>query len=109
MKINLINSNFEHDYAHMLLTSRGVEDVDAFLNPTIQHLNSPLNLKSIQIGAAMYLRIATNDSSRILIVVDSDNDGYTSAAIIYKYTKRLNPNCQVDYWLHEGKQHGLQE
>lgn len=109
MKINLINSNFEHDYAHMLLTSRGVEDVDAFLNPTIQHLNSPLNLKSIQIGAAMYLRIATNDSSRILIVVDSDNDGYTSAAIIYKYTKRLNPNCQVDYWLHEGKQHGLQD
>ena len=109
MKINLINSNFEHDYANMLLTSRGVEDVDAFLNPTIQHLNSPLNLKSIQIGAAMYLRIATNDSSRILIVVDSDNDGYTSAAIIYKYTKRLNPNCQVDYWLHEGKQHGLQD
>lgn len=109
MKINLINPNFEHDYAHMLLTSRGVEDVDAFLSPTIQHLNSPLNLKSIQIGAAMYLRIATNDSSRILIVVDSDNDGYTSAAIIYKYTKRLNPNCQVDYWLHEGKQHGLQD
>lgn len=39
----------------------------------------------------------------------SDCDGYTSAAIIYQYTKLLNPNCQIDYWLHEGKQHGLQD
>lgn len=112
MKVNLINSNFEQDYAHMLLTSRGVEDVKAFLNPTIKYLNDPLNLKSIQIGAAMYLRIVMNDKppySRVLIVVDSDNDGYTSAAIMYQYTKRLNCHCKVDYWLHEGKQHGLQD
>lgn len=112
MKVNLINSNFEQDYAHMLLTSRGVKDVEAFLNPTIKYLNDPLNLKSIQIGAAMYLRIVMNDKtpySRVLIVVDSDNDGYTSAAIMYQYTKRLNCHCKVDYWLHEGKQHGLQD
>ena len=109
MKINLINSNFESDYAHMLLLSRGVENVEEFLNPTIKYLNPPTNLKGIGVGAAMYLRIVKNDNSRILIVVDSDNDGYTSAAIIYKYTKRLNENCTVDYWLHEGKQHGLQD
>lgn len=112
MKVNLINSNFEQDYAYMLLTSRGVEDVEAFLNPTVKYLNDPLNLKSIQIGAAMYLRIVMNDKppySRVLIVVDSDNDGYTSAAIMYQYTKRLNCHCKVDYWLHEGKQHGLQD
>ena len=112
MKINLVNANFESDYAKMLLSSRGVEDVDAYLNPTIAHLNSPLNLKSISAGAAMYLRTVMNDNppySKVLIVVDSDNDGYTSAAIIYQYTKRLNCHCQVDYWLHEGKQHGLQD
>ena len=112
MKINLINPNFEHDYAHMLLMSRGVEDVNAFLNPAREHLQSPTNLKGMAAGAAMYLRIVTNDKppySRVLIVVDSDNDGYTSAAIIYQYTKRLNCHCQVDYWLHEGKQHGLQD
>ena len=109
MKINLINPNFEHDYSWMLLTSRGVEDVDAFLNPTREYLQPPTNLKGMAAGAAMYLRIAQSDTSRILIVVDSDNDGYTSAAIIYQYTKRLNPNCNIDYWLHEGKQHGLQD
>ena len=112
MKINLVNTNFESDYARMLLTSRGVEDVDAFLNPTREYLQSPTNLKGINVGAAMYLRVVMNDKppySRILIVVDSDNDGYTSAAIMYQYTKRLNCHCKVDYWLHEGKQHGLQD
>lgn len=39
----------------------------------------------------------------------SDNDGYTSAAIIYQYTELINPNAKIDYWLHEGKQHGLQD
>ena len=109
MKINLVNPNFDHDYSWMLLSSRGVEDVKAFLNPTREHLQPPTNLKGIAAGAAMYLRIAQSDTSRILIVVDSDNDGYTSATIIYQYTKRLNPNCNIDYWLHEGKQHGLQD
>ena len=108
MKINLINPNFEHDYAHMLLMSRGVEDVDAFLNPTRSHLQSPLGLKNIRTAAALYTRVV-KANGKVLIIVDSDNDGYTSAAIIYQYTKRLNPNCQIDYWLHEGKQHGLQD
>jgi single-stranded-DNA-specific exonuclease len=108
MKINLVNANFEQDYAKMLLISRGVEDVDAFLNPTREHLQSPLNLKNIRTAAALYTRVV-KAGGKVLIIVDSDNDGYTSAAIIYQYTKRLNPNCQVDYWLHEGKQHGLQD
>lgn len=109
MKINLVNTNFEHDYSWMLLSSRGVEDVDAFLKPTREHLQPPTNLKGVAVGAGMYLRVVNNENSRVLIVVDSDNDGYTSAAIMYQYTKRLNPNCKVDYWLHEGKQHGLQD
>jgi single-stranded-DNA-specific exonuclease len=108
MKINLVNANFGQDYAKMLLTSRGVEDVDAFLNPTREHLQSPLNLKNIRTAAELYTRVV-KAGGKVLIIVDSDNDGYTSAAIIYQYTKRLNPNCQVDYWLHEGKQHGLQD
>ena len=109
MKINLVNANFEQDYAKMLLISRGVEDVDAFLNPTREHLQPPTNLKGMAAGAGLYLRVVNAENSKVLIVVDSDNDGYTSAAIMYQYTKRLNPNCQVDYWLHEGKQHGLQD
>ena len=109
MKINLINENFTNDYVANLLRARGVEDVEGYFHPRAEFLQSPTDLKNIRLAAVLYTRIALKENSRILIVVDSDNDGYTSAAIIYQYTKRLNPNCQLDYWLHEGKQHGLQD
>ena len=112
MKCNLVNPNFQSDYARSLLKARGVEDVDAFMEPSAAHLQSAHDLKNIGTAAALYLRIVLNDQppySRILIIVDSDNDGYTSAAIIYQYTKQVNCHCQIDYWLHEGKQHGLQD
>ena len=112
MKYNLINENFTSDYAVNLMRSRGIADLEQYKTPGCEFLSSPTNLKNIAAGAAMYLRVVMNDKppySKVLIVVDSDNDGYTSAAIIYQYTKRLNCHCQVDYWLHEGKQHGLQD
>ena len=112
MKIKLINENYDSDYVANLLRARGVKDVDAYFNPTRDYLQEPTDLKNIRLAAALYTRIVLNDKppySRVLIVVDSDNDGYTSAAIMYQYTKRLNCHCQVDYWLHEGKQHGLQD
>lgn len=111
VKINLINTNFTSNYVDNLLKARGVVDVEAYKAPTIEYLQSPHALKNIGRAAALYLRIVLQESPhpRILIVVDSDNDGYTSASIIYQYTQRVNCHCQIDYWLHEGKQHGLQD
>lgn len=108
MKINLINENFEQNYVRNLLHSRGIADLDSYVTPTRDYLQDPKNLKNIAAAAGLYTRVVTNGGN-ILIVVDSDNDGYTSAAIIYQYTKRVNPNTRVDYWLHEGKQHGLED
>ena len=108
MKYNLVNENFTSDYAVNLMRSRGIVNLDMYKAPTREFLSSPNNLKNIAAAAGLYIRVVTQ-GGRVLIVVDSDNDGYTSAAIIYQYTKRLNPECHVDYWLHEGKQHGLQD
>ena len=108
MKINLINDNFSNNYVENLLMARGVENVADYFQPTAKYLQDPADLKNIRLGAALYTRVVLN-GGRILIVVDSDNDGYTSAAIIYQYTLRLNCHCKIDYWLHEGKQHGLQD
>lgn len=41
------------------------------------------------------------------IIVDSDLDGVSSSAILYKYLKRFLPDVPVVYTLHDGKQHGL--
>ena len=106
MKYNLINENFTSDYAVNLMRSRGVADLEMYKAPTDDFLAPPTNLKNIAVAAGLYLRVVMA-GGRVLIVVDSDNDGYTSAAIIYQYTIRLNCHCKVDYWLHDGKQHGL--
>ena len=45
----------------------------------------------------------------ILLIVDCDCDGYTSSAIMYQYIKRLVPDIVIDYIVHEGKQHGLED
>ena len=112
MKCNLVNENFRSDYVNNLLRARGINDIDTFLRPGAECVQSPHDLKNIGMAAALYLRIVLNDTppySRVLIVVDSDCDGFTSASIIYQYTKLVNAHCQIDYWLHEGKQHGLQD
>ena len=108
MRINLVNENFSSNYVENLLKARGVSDLDAYFNPSAKYLQSPAGFKNMMLAAALYTRVVGN-SGRILIVVDSDCDGFTSAAIIYQYTKRMNPNCHVDYWLHEAKQHGLSD
>lgn len=38
-----------------------------------------------------------------------DVDGFTSSTILYKYLNRLNPNKEIEYFLHNGKQHGLED
>ena len=38
-----------------------------------------------------------------------DVDGFTSSAIFYQYIKDINPNKQIDYFIHSRKQHGLED
>lgn len=57
----------------------------------------------------MLLEEVIKRGEKILIVVDSDNDGFTSATIMYNYLKDLVPELEIDYVLHEGKQHGLED
>ena len=108
MKTKLINENFRNNYTANLLRSRGIEDVEKYYEPTADVLQDPKDLENI-VEAASLLRATLDCEERILIVVDSDNDGFTSATIMYNYIKDIAPNAEIDYVLHEGKQHGLQD
>ena len=109
MKINLVNENFQSNYLTNLLQARGVDDVQKFLNPTIDCLNDPKLLSNIDNGIQLLNKVINKDNSSILIVADCDVDGFTSAAIIYLYLKHLNPLQIITYLLHEHKQHGLED
>ena len=108
MKCTLVNANFRDNYGVQLLISRGVKDVEQFLNPTIDMLQDPANLENMAAGAYLLLE-NLQEGGRIAIVVDSDADGFTSSAILYQYIKRIAPDAEVDYFLHTKKQHGLSD
>lgn len=113
MKTRLVNKDIRFNYIEELLKERGVNELDLnqFLNPpTEEYLESPTNFTNIEKGFELFKEIISmKDTQRALIVVDSDVDGFTSGAIMYHYLKRVNPNLNIDYILHEGKGHGLSD
>lgn len=68
----------------------------------------PELLTNIHCGAELLEEIMSHNGS-ILLVVDCDMDGYTSAAIMYQYIMDVNGAVTIDYILHDGKQHGLSD
>ncbi len=109
MKVNLINENWQQDYLKNLLAARGISDLELYLNPPATALSDPHNLTNIEKGVNLLQEILQKENSTILIVVDSDVDGYTSAAIIYNYITYIAPGQYIDFVLHEHKEHGLQD
>ena len=108
MKVKLVNENFRDNYGIKLLQSKGIQDIDKYINPTKECLQNPTDLDNIENGAKL-LKTAIEKEWNILLIIDSDNDGFTSAAIIYQYIKKLNNNINIKYLLHSGKQHGLED
>ena len=109
MKVNLINENFRENYLANLLATRGVHDIKEFINPSIFHLSDPALFTNIDAAYNLLEDTLSNRNSTILIVIDSDVDGFTSGAIVYSYIKAIAPWQSIDYVLHEHKQHGLQD
>ena len=108
MKAKLINENFTENYVINLLKFYGIKDIENYLNPDFNMLQSPLNLDNIHEGYEL-LKSKCENNEHILIIVDSDVDGFTSAAIVYQYIKKIYPDIEISYLLHTGKQHGLQD
>ena len=109
MKINLVNENFTSDYLANLLHTRGVENVEDFLNPPASYLSDPELLDNIKQGAKWLEETLNKENSKILIVVDCDVDGFTSGAIVWNYIHAIAPMQELSFILHEHKQHGLED
>ena len=94
-----------------VLANRGIrpEDVEHYLNTTDEDILSPLLITNISEGVKILVgAIARGD--KVLIQIDSDCDGYTSAAYFINYLNRLFPGfvqSNIYYRIHTGKQHGI--
>ena len=94
-----------------VLANRGIapENVEHYLNTTDEDILSPMLIMNIEEGVKVLIKhIAQGD--KVLVQIDSDCDGYTSAAALINYLNRLFPGfvqTNVYYRIHTGKQHGI--
>lgn len=108
MKYKLVNSNIKSDYGRKLLEERGITNVDLYMSPNKSCLQSWRDLDNIEKGCEL-VRDTIMSDGKYAIICDSDCDGATSFAILYNYLKKINPKKEIDYYIHSGKQHGLED
>lgn len=100
------NLKADEDFFKNFLKERHIKDLTAFLHPTEKEQYDFMLLDNIVTAANCLIKHVENNDN-IFIQIDSDTDGYTSAAIIYLYMKKINPSICIDWRVHDGKQHGL--
>lgn len=111
MKTKLVNKDIRNNYTNELLMERGLseEELNYFLNvPDASALQEALNLDNLGQALEMFCSMVKTDGS-ICVVVDSDVDGFTSAAIFIQYLRKFSKDVEVIPILHEGKGHGLSD
>ena len=112
MKTKLVNKDIRNNYTNELLIERGLtkEELEYFLNvPDASALESPIKLYNIEEGYKLFDKIINSKNCNLCIVVDSDVDGFTSAAIFIQYLRKFNKDIGIIPILHEGKGHGLSD
>ena len=87
-----------------ILENRGITDLGLVLNPNHDNDTNPLDIVNMDIAIKTVLEYLT---SNILVLVDSDVDGMTSGASMYKYLRAIKSGGDLDYYLHKEKKHGL--
>lgn len=116
MKYQLLKEiNPNYSTLEQVLTNRNIplEEIQHYLYTTDNDINEPELLGENLLksaGIALVSHIQNND--RMLIIVDCDCDGFTSAALFANYLYDLVPSYtenRVDYYFHEGKEHGLSD
>ena len=91
-----------------ILADRGVNEIDAFMNPAFQCEIDPYYLENIEAAADKLLYHLRRDSD-IMFIVDCDADSFTSSSILWLYIKHIFPNARLHFTVHEHKQHGLED
>lgn len=89
-----------------LVRLRGIEDIDKFLNPSLDDILSPMLLDNC--AKAVNL-IKEMNGKKAMTIVDSDSDGYNASAILLNYLRNVYPDWEIEFFIHEGKNHGLED
>jgi len=108
MKYEIIGENNYNaiNLLYEILNNREIKDIDKFLNVDDSVVTNPLDFKNMDIAVKCLLEHLERESN-ILIIVDSDMDGCTSASLLYNYIKEIYPNANLFFQNHIKKTHGI--
>ena len=90
------------------LKSLGITDIDQFLK--IPSHDSEICGAKLDNAVILVhkLKKLFDENKKFFLIVDCDTDGFTSSAIFYNYFKQVYPNANIEWMLHEEKQHGIE-
>lgn len=92
-----------------MLINRGIKNINHYLNTSDADILDPAIISNVEAGVKMLIKHIAN-GDKIFLQIDSDADGYTSAAALINYLNALFPGYtqnNIFYRVHDGKQHGL--
>lgn len=84
-------------------------DINQYINVDERAVWPSDLLNNMETGARVLIRHISNND-KVLVVVDSDCDGYTSSAVLLNYLYRRFPGFtqnNISYVLHDDKSHGI--
>lgn len=106
-KIISEENNSMSNVIYSVLQNRGIKDCYQYLNLDESVVQNYNDLSNMQEAVQCFVR-HYEARDKIIVMPDSDCDGYTSSAALYLYIKLLNPDYPVEYVLHQQpKTHGL--
>lgn len=107
MNYKLIGNNDTNNVIKTILVNRGVTNPEAYIDLSEENICDWKDLCNIDKAVECFATHFENNDT-ITILVDCDPDGYSSAAMMYKYIKEMDTNYPVHYMIHrKPKSHGL--
>lgn len=98
---------------YQVLHNRGIEDLVGYLNADMSCVSPPELLGEDLLKKAMdCLLHHITLGNKIVVIVDADDDGYCSAAILINYLYDLFPDYvkeTLQWIIHDGKVHGISD
>ena len=113
MRFELIQKpNDKYSAKEQILINRGIkyEDIQHYTHTTDKDILPPEAFGEDLLKAAAGVLLETiKKNGKTVIIVDADCDGYTSSALLGNYLYDAFPSFydEIEWFMHEGKQHGL--
>ena len=113
MRYELISPQTEPTMIEQVLLNRGIrrENIEHFLNLSDDDIINPNRVANIEDGVKMLMKHISNNNL-VYLPIDSDCDGFTSAALFINYLNKLFPafvQNNIIYKAQLDKNHGIVE